>query len=77
MGFVRFAYRRRPVAWPDLYDELWAVATCGAYRGWGTRDLEERGFSFCLGELPRLAQLVKEVTRQERQRAAAARSGSR
>ncbi|MER3417986.1 MAG: hypothetical protein C4343_02495, partial [Chloroflexota bacterium] len=24
--FVRFCYRRRPVGWPELYDEMCAVA---------------------------------------------------
>ena len=36
-AFVRFCYQRRRVGWPELYDEMCAVATRGLYRGMGTR----------------------------------------
>ena len=32
-AFIRFCYRRRAVQWPELYDEMCAVAARGDYRG--------------------------------------------
>ena len=43
MEFVRFCYARRPVSWPQLYDEMSAVAGRGFYRGWGYTELAEHG----------------------------------
>jgi hypothetical protein len=65
LDFVRFCYRRRHVAWPDLYDEMCAVAARGAYRGLGYADLADHGISFCLDELPKLAALTDRVVREE------------
>jgi len=65
LEFVRFCYRRRRVAWPALYDEMSAVAARGAFRGMGYADLAERGISFCLNDLPRLAALVERVVLEE------------
>ena len=31
--FVRFCYRRKHVGWPELYDEMCAVANRGLFRG--------------------------------------------
>jgi hypothetical protein len=59
--FVRFCYRRRRVGWPELYDEMCAVAGRGLYRGWRFAELEERGIGFSLHqtlELARIAALV-------------------
>ncbi|HWH37550.1 MAG TPA: hypothetical protein VNT28_07220 [Candidatus Limnocylindrales bacterium] len=61
LDFVRFCYRRRHVAWPELYDEMCLVAARGAYRGLGYAELAERGISFCLTDLPRLAALTQRV----------------
>ena len=36
-AFVRFCYQRRRVGWPELYDEMCAVATRGLFRGMGSR----------------------------------------
>ena len=55
MEFVRFCYGRRPVGWPELYDEMCAVAARGAFRGWGYDELAERGIEFSLSRLAGLA----------------------
>ena len=41
--FVRFCYQRRRVGWPELYDEMCAVATRGLYRGMDYDALAEIG----------------------------------
>jgi hypothetical protein len=64
-AFVRFCYQRRRVGWPELYDEMCAVATRGLYRGMGTDALAEIGVGFSLFETPRLAQLVAMVVAEE------------
>ena len=65
LDFVRFCYRRRHVAWPDLYDEMCAVAARSAYRGLGYADLIDHGISFCLGDLAKLAALTERVVHEE------------
>ena len=65
LEFVRFCYRRRPVGWPLIYDEMSAVASHGLFRGLGYADLAERGISLCLTELPRLAELTRRVIAEE------------
>ena len=44
--FVRFCYRRRRVGWPELYDEMCAVAARGLFRGMGPDDLADHGIGF-------------------------------
>ncbi|CAN5721612.1 hypothetical protein BH23CHL7_BH23CHL7_08810 [soil metagenome] len=66
LDFVRFCYRRRRVAWPELYDEMCLVAARGSYRGLGYAELAERGISFCLTDLARLAALTQRVLLEER-----------
>jgi hypothetical protein len=63
--FIRFCYRRRRAGWPELYDEMWAVASRGLYRGWGSDDLSEHGIGFSLFELPALAALVGRIVAEE------------
>jgi hypothetical protein len=63
--FVRFCYRRRHVAWPDLYDEMSIVAGRGLFRGMSYADLAEHGVSLCLSELPRLSALTQRVIAEE------------
>ncbi|MBA2253998.1 MAG: hypothetical protein H0W07_02635 [Chloroflexi bacterium] len=63
--FVRHAYRRRPVGWPELYDELTRMASRGTFRGLGFAELAELGLSFSLSELPKLAQLSIRVAAEE------------
>ena len=64
--FVRFCYRRRSVAWPELYDEMCAVAARGDYRGMNYEQLERLGIGFALSALPRLAEMVARVIAEER-----------
>lgn len=63
--FVRFCYGRRAVGWPELYDEMCAVASRGLFRGWGPSELAEQGVGFGLFELPALAGLVAEIVAEE------------
>ena len=65
-AFVRFCYRRRSVAWPELYDEMCAVAARGDYRGMDYEQLQRLGIGFALAALPRLAALADRVIAQER-----------
>ena len=65
MEFVRFCYARRPVSWPQIYDEMSAVASRGLYRGWGYTELAEHGIRFTLPDLPGLAALAAIVARTE------------
>ncbi len=65
-AFVRFCYRRRSVAWPELYDEMCAVAARGDYRGMDYEQLQRLGIGFALAALPRLAELADRVIAQER-----------
>lgn len=66
--FVRFCYRRRRARWPELYDEMCAVASRGLYRGWGFTELADHGVAFSLFDMPRLATLVAEVAVEENDR---------
>jgi hypothetical protein len=68
LSFVRFCYRRRAVAWPELYDEMCAVAARGDYRGLGYEQLEDLGIRFALAALPRLAEIASRVMSEERSR---------
>ncbi len=65
LAFVRFCRGRRRVAWPELYDEMWAVASRGLFRGWGFDELEGRGIGFSLSQTRRLAALVARVIAEE------------
>ena len=73
--FVRFCYARRRVGWPELYDEMCAVAGRGLFRGLGPDELAEHGICFGLSEMPRLASFVMEIVTEDRARAKAATSG--
>jgi hypothetical protein len=63
--FIRFCFRRRPVGWPDLYDEMCLVASRGLFRGWGPDDLADQGVGFGLLELPALAALAQRIVAEE------------
>ena len=69
--FIRFCYARRRVGWPELYDEMCAVASRGLFRGWGPDDLEPHGIKFGLFEMPRLATTVSEIVAEDRAKAKA------
>ncbi len=64
-AFVRFCYQRRRVGWPELYDEMCAVATRGLFRGMGHDALAEIGVGFSLFETPRLAGLVRMIAAED------------
>ena len=75
-AFVRFCYQRRRVGWPELYDEMCAVATRGLFRGMGHDALAEIGVGFSLFETPGLAQLVVRVVSEEQAARRAARAAA-
>ena len=73
--FVRFCYRRKRVGWPELYDEMCAVAGRGLYQGFGPEELSAIGIGFGLFQMPALAVLVSRVVAEDldrRRRTAAA-----
>ena len=63
--FVRFCYRRRRVGWPELYDEMCAVAGRGLYLGWHFAELEEHGIGFSLDQTLDLARIAGQVAIEE------------
>jgi hypothetical protein len=65
LEFVRFCYRRRRVGWPELYDEMCAVAGRGLYLGWGPEELAAVGIRLSLFEMPALAALAARVIAEE------------
>jgi hypothetical protein len=73
-AFVRFCYQRRRVGWPELYDEMCAVATRGLFRGMGHDALAEIGVGFSLFQTPRMAQLVSRIVSEDQAARRAARA---
>ncbi|HEX3265563.1 MAG TPA: hypothetical protein VHR16_07830 [Candidatus Limnocylindrales bacterium] len=71
--FIRFCYARRRVGWPELYDEMCAVASRGLFRGWGPDDLESQGITFGLLEMASLSTTVAEIVAEDRARSKAER----
>jgi len=63
--FVRFCYRRRRVGWPELYDEMCAVAGRGLFRGYDADDLAGLGIGFSLFDMPALSLLASRVVAEE------------
>jgi hypothetical protein len=68
IDFVRFCYRRRHVGWPELYDEMCAVAGRGLYHGYCAEDLSRIGIGFALFEMPALATMVHRVVAEDQER---------
>lgn len=64
--FVLFCFRRRPVAWPLLYDEMCNVAGRRVFRDMGYEELREAGLDFTLMGLSRMANLAQEVIARHR-----------
>lgn len=64
--FIRFCYRRRRLGWPELYDEMCAVAGRGLFRGMGPEELAEHGIGFSLFDLPALSSLAARVVAEDR-----------
>jgi hypothetical protein len=69
-AFIRFCYRRRRTGWPELYDEMCAVASRRLYNGWGFQELSDIGIGFSLFETPTLAALAREIALEEADRRA-------
>ena len=65
LEFVRFCHRRKHVGWPELYDEMCAVAGRGLYRGYGPEELAEIGIGLGLFQMPALAGLVARVVAED------------
>jgi len=61
VAFIRYCHRRRHVGWPELYDEMCAVAARREFNGWDHDELARRGLTFSLFEMPRLAGWVRTV----------------
>jgi hypothetical protein len=61
VDFIRFCHRRRGVGWPEIYDEMCAVASRREFNGWDHADLSQRGVTFSLLDTPRLAAWVRAV----------------
>ena len=63
--FVRFCYRRRRVGWPELYDEMCAVAGRHLFRGYDADDLAGIGVGFSLFDMPALSILAGRIVAEE------------
>ena len=63
--FVRFCYHRRRVGWPELYDEMCAVAGRGLFRGFSADDLGGIGVGFSRFDMPKLASLACLIVAEE------------
>lgn len=63
--FIRFCYQRRRVGWPELYDEMCAVAARGLFRGLLAEDLAAYGVGFSLFDMPALAALSTRIVVEE------------
>ena len=65
--FVRFCHRRKHVGWPELYDEMYAVANRGLFRGFDVDALAGIGIGLCLSDMPGLAAIVALVIAEEQE----------
>ena len=59
--FIRFCHDRKHVGWPELYDEMCAVAARREFNGWDHEQFAARGLTFSLFEMPRLSAWVRAV----------------
>ena len=60
-AFIRFCHDRKHVGWPELYDEMCAVAARREFNGWDHDQFAARGLTFSLFEMPRLSGWVRSV----------------
>jgi hypothetical protein len=60
-AFIRYCHHRRGATWPELYDEMCAVAARREFNGWDHEQLAARGLTFSLLEMPRLANWSRAV----------------
>jgi hypothetical protein len=61
VAFIRYCHARRGASWPELYDEMCAVAARREFNGWDHAQLASRGLTFTLFEMPRLANWARAV----------------
>lgn len=61
VAFIRYCHARRGAAWPELYDEMCAVAARREFNGWDHAQLAARGLTFTLLEMPQLANWARAV----------------
>jgi hypothetical protein len=61
VAFIRYCHGRRGASWPELYDEMCAVAARREFNGWDQAQLAARGVSFTLPDMPRLAGWARAV----------------
>jgi hypothetical protein len=61
VAFIGYCHRRHGAAWPELYDEMCAVAARREFNGWDHAQLASRGLTFTLLEMPRLANWARAV----------------
>jgi hypothetical protein len=54
------------VGWPELYDEMCAVAGRGLFRGYDADDLAGLGIGFSLFDMPALAVLSGQIVAEEK-----------
>jgi hypothetical protein len=59
--FIRFCHGRKHVGWPELYDEMCAVAARREFNGWDHEQFAARGLTFSLFEMSRLSGWVRSV----------------
>ncbi len=59
--FIRYCHHRRPAGWPEIYDEMCAVAARGEFNGWDHEAFASRGLTFALPEMLRLSRWVRAV----------------
>ena len=61
VAFIRYCHRQHGAAWPELYDEMCGVAARREFHGWDHAQLAQRGVTFSLLEMPRLAGWARAV----------------
>jgi len=59
--FILFCHHRKRVGWPELYDEMCAVAARREFNGWDHDQFAARGLTFSLFEMTRLSGWVRTV----------------
>ena len=64
IDFTAFCFRRTPVEWPRLYDEMCNVASKRLYNGLGYDELKEAGVDLTFGGVARMSRIAKEVSRE-------------
>ena len=59
--FISFCHARKHVGWPELYDEMCAVASRREFNGWDHDQFAAHGLTFSLFEMTRLSGWVRTV----------------